>query len=287
MSINFEELSADPLRDPHAFHDFVTERAPAYLHVDEVQELPEWPRVINSLRTRGDMEICVTGSNASLFAARDATYLAGRYVTMEVLLLPLAEYRTFHPESRGARADEVYQSMLATGTLPATAMAATTISADDLNSALFDSVFTRDIVMAGSIRETGVFLRVARVVFDNAGSVLGPSKISRTLTSEGVKVSYTTVDKYLGLLVNAHLIYACQPFDVRGRALLTTGMKYYWSDPGLRRALLGTAHGNVVHDLENMVYLEPLRRGYDVTTGLNGSREIDFRVTRNEKQAFI
>lgn len=282
LSINFEDFANDHLRDPQKFHSFVEERNPEFLHVDEVQELEDWARVINSLRSRGTMQICVTGSNSSLFAGQGLTYLSGRYVELQVFPLSLREFREFR--SDGGPPEASYGELMRIGSFPAVA---TSGMAADINKALFDSIFSRDIIMTGEVRDPAVFLRVARFVYDNAGNPLSANKIAATLSSEGAKVSQPTVEKYLRLMTAAHLVYECQPFDVRGRDILRGRSKYYWVDPGLRTSLLGSRTGNVGHDLENMVFLELKRRSYDVTTGVTSRAEIDFQVVRGEERVFV
>ncbi|PFG27295.1 ATP-binding protein [Corynebacterium renale] len=289
VSINFEDFANDTLRDPHTFHDYVKQRVAegaTYLHVDEVQELSEWPRVINSLRTTTDLEIIVTGSNASIFASKDATYMAGRYLQLDMFPLSLAEFRDF-TGTAGSLA-ESYVELLKNGSLPGVV----TLSDDRLtrqfNSAVFDSIFTRDITIAGDVRDTEIFLRIARYIFDNAGSPVAVSKIAGTLTSSGHKVNHGTVDRYLSLMRNAHLIYPCYRYDIRGREWLRTNPKFYWVDPGLRNALLGSSFtSNRGHDLENMVYLELLRRGWEVSTGKTATGEIDFVAQQGEDTRYI
>lgn len=156
-----------------------------------------------------------------------------------------------------------------------------------LNRDLFDSIFTRDIALRGEIRDTAVFLRVAAFVLDNAGSPLSANKIANTLKSSGISVSTDTVDRYLHLLIDAHLIYPCHRFDTRGRGWLKTTPKYYWVDAGLRDALTGRRGSNTGHDLENQVYLELLRRRFEVFTGIGAGGEIDFLARKGDTSIYI
>lgn len=289
LTINFEDAANDALRSPDAFLVHVLKQVEVnsvrYLHVDEVQELGDWSRVINSLRVNPGLEICVTGSNATMFSGESLTYLAGRYIELHMLPLSLAEFRRFRKDS-GSSA-EAYRTWMEVGGFPAAVLAGDPDITDQINSSLFDSIFTRDIATRGQIRDTEVFLRVARFVFDNAGSPLSTNKISNHLKSQGYSSSPESVDRYLGLMEDAHLIYRCSRYDTQGKQWLKTNGKFYFVDPGLRTALLGSRDVNRGHDLENMVYLELRRRRYRVSTGHSKNAEIDFVATRGMETAFI
>lgn len=293
LTINFEDLAYDPLRDAAAFHAHVrdaVERGVTHLHVDEVQELDQWARVINSLRASGDLEICVTGSNASMFAGEGLTYLAGRYVTVEVFPLSLAEFRLFTSAEDGESAEPVeesYQKWMTVGGFARSVLAESPDMTRQLNRDLFDSIFTRDIAIRGGVRDTSVFLKVAAFVMDNAGSPLSANKVANTLTSQGHKVSTDTVDRYLALMVDAHLVYPCHRYDTRGRGWLKSTPKYYWVDAGLRDALTGRRGSNTGHDLENQVYLELLRQRFELFTGVGPGGEIDFLARKGDETRFI
>lgn len=294
LVINFEDFANDSLRNPQAFHEFVLEHKAQgvhYLHVDEVQELPDWARVINSLRLPEDLEICVTGSNASMFAGESATYLAGRYIEVRVLPLSLREYVEF---THGADTEPSYadfEEWMRVGGFPATAITYAQAQDEHLafeyNRALFDSIFTRDIALRGQIRDTATFLRVAQFIFDSSGSPVTTHRIVGQLKAEGYSASSETVDRYLQLMEDAHLLYRCRRLDTQGKQWLRGNGKFYFVDPGLRNALLGSRDINQGHDLENMVFLELLRRGYQVATGVAGNSEIDFVATRGEETTYI
>lgn len=287
LAVNFEDFANNPLRDAETFHSYVLEKNPRYLHVDEVQVLDQWARVINSLRLRDGLKICVTGSNSSLFSDQSATYLSGHYVQYHVYPLSLPEYREFASIPDSTSSEAAYQEIMSQGAFPRAAFTHDYETSLKINNDLFDSIFTRDIVMTGQVRNPESFMRVARYLFSNAGSPLSASKIANSLTSAGMKISHPTVDKYITLLCNAHLIYPCYPFDLRGKQILRSSPKYYWIDPGLRRSLLGKTSGNVGHDLENMVFLELKRRGYKVTTGVSEGKEIDFRAVHGDDEVYV
>ncbi|AQQ14282.1 hypothetical protein CGLAU_01455 [Corynebacterium glaucum] len=290
LVVNFEDMANDALRDANAFHEFAVEaiaNGVTHLHVDEVQELDQWARVINSLRSTEQVEICVTGSNASMFVGEGLTYLAGRYITIEIFPLSLEEFRIFTQTPELEPTDVSYQRWMDTGGFARSVLATTPDLTRQMNRDLFDSIFTRDIALRGEVRDTAVFLRVAAFVLDNAGSPLSANKISNTLKSSGVKVSTDTVDRYLKLMTDAHLIYPCHRFDTRGRGWLKSTPKYYWVDAGLRDALTGRRGSNSGHDLENQVFLELQRQRYEVFTGISRGGEIDFLARRDDVTLYI
>lgn len=293
LVINFEDAANDYLRDPQVFHKYVREQQAAtgirYLHVDEVQELGEWSRIINSLRLPENLEICVTGSNASMFSGELVTYLAGRYIELPMLPLSLGEFQRFRAAAGvpNLGVNREYQDLMRIGGFPASALVKNLEVVRQLNSALFDSIFTRDISLRGQIRDTETFLRVARFVFDNVGKPLSTHSIVKNLKANGTNVSAEMVERYLGLMEDAHLFYRCRRYDTQGKQWLRTNGKFYYVDPGLRNALLGQRDFNHGRDLENMVYLELRRRGCQVMTGAVPQGEIDFIVTRGQQQIFI
>ena len=289
ITVNFEDASCDHLRKAEAFLSFVSaqvkQTGAQYLHVDEVQELEGWARVINSLRVNPGLEICVTGSNATMFSGEAITYLAGRYIEIHMLPLSLSEFRDFR-EATG-RGSATYREWMATGGFPAAALSHDADIVEQINATLFDSIFTRDIALRGQVRDTEVFLRVARYVYDNAGSPLSTNRISNHLKNQGYSSTPELVDRYLTLMLDAHLLYRCPRYDTQGKQWLKTNGKFYFVDPGLRNALIGPRDFNRGHDLENMVFLELIRRRYRVATGYQRGGEIDFVATRGSTNLFI
>ncbi|WP_297723312.1 ATP-binding protein [uncultured Mobiluncus sp.] len=290
MSVNFEDLSQDRLRDARTFHSSVQraieEQGIRFLHIDEAQELDDWARVLNSLREKYNLRITVTGSNASLFAGEGLTYLAGRYIAVDVLPLSLGEYRNFAQIPDSTPPEQAYARWMR-ATLPAPALMTNSKVRNQAMNSVFDSIFARDIVTRGQLRDTDTFMKVARFVFDNAGSPISPGRIATRLESQGIKVSPQSVDRFLGLMVDAHMFYPCRRYQTRGGQWLRTGGKYYFIDPGLRDVLLGHKQSNTGHDLENMVFLELLRRGYQVSSADTPKGEIDFFATHEGENRYI
>lgn len=218
-----------------------------------------------------------------MFAGEESTYLAGRYVSVPVFPLSLAEFCQFTSvEASDPRAVEgAYQLWLREGSFPAVALAPNEALKQALLDGIYESVFTRDIILRGRIRNEAAFVRVASFVLENIGNLTSASAIERALKSGGHRVGAETVDSYLRLMQSAHLLYRCDRFDIRGKERLRTNGKYYVVDPGLRNRVIGFRQSNHGHVTENMVYLELVRRGYEVSVGTLPGCEIDF-VARRE-----
>ncbi|MEC4294455.1 ATP-binding protein [Adlercreutzia shanghongiae] len=304
ISINFESMMFDEMRDPVCLHRYIEERIDRqafdqfYLLVDEAQEIEEWARAINSLRTSFPLKICVTGSNSRLFAGEGATYLSGRYVELKMYPLSLCEFERFravHPssdlfpgETLYLESDEsIFNAFMTDGSFPAVALAKSPEVVDALLSGIVDSVVTRDVMQRGGIENSSMFRRVAQFLFDNIGSEVSAHKVSSTLKSSGYSITANTVDRYINLMCDAFVLYRCSRYDIRGRERLRTNPKYYVVDPGLRNAFLGTRPRDYGHVLENLVFIELLRRGYEVTVGRIDGKEIDFIAVNHKGKVYV
>jgi uncharacterized protein len=290
ITVNFEKFEFDSLRRAEALHHYVSEKirdnAPHYLFIDEVQELECWPRIVNSLRVTFPLDIYITGSNSRVFSGEYLTYITGRYAEIKVYPLSFKEFMTF----RGAditQKEAAFNDYLHLGSFPAIALATNPSLRDAIMTGLFDSIFSRDILLRGNIRNEGAFFKVAKFVFDNIGNTLSASAIANTLKSQGHKISVDTVDNYLSLMSNAFVIYPCERYDIRGKERLRTNGKYYLSDLGLRNQLLGYKTGDLGHAVENIVFLEYKRRGYTVYVGKYDDLEIDFIAAKGNEKLYV
>jgi predicted AAA+ superfamily ATPase len=291
LEINFERFEDAPFRDAKVLHEFVGRRASAgeglFLLIDEVQEVPEWAKVVNSLRVSFKVDIYLTGSNASLFSGDSLTYLAGRYLEIRVFPLSFAEFLAFRGAPEDIQPSRLFETYLRDGSFPAVALTEEPSLIRTINQGLFDSIFARDILMRGQIRDPGSFLKVAKFVFENVGSSVSANNIANVMKSEGSSLKADTVDNYLKLMCDAFILYQCDRFDIRGKGRLRTNGKYYAVDTGIRNQMLGVDASNRGHLLENVVYFELLRRGYQVQTGKNGGLEIDFMVEKDRQRAYV
>lgn len=291
IDISFEKFEFDYLRSASALHSYVANKITDkqkiyYLLIDEVQELECWPRIINSLRTSFNIDIYITGSNSRVFSGEYLTYITGRYIEISVYPLSFKEFMQFRSYTN-KQISLAFNEYLRLGSFPAVALTKDKLLANTIISGLFDSIFSRDILLRGKIRNEGVFYKVAKFIFDNIGNNISANVIANTLKSQGHKISSDTVDNYLTLMCNAFVIYQCERYDIRGKERLRTNGKYYVADLSLRNKLLGYKQGDLGHIIENLVYLEYKRRGYEVYIGKYDSLEIDFIATKNEEKIYV
>lgn len=281
VTVDLELASNFALADPVEFVQHVISLLPkdesSFLFVDEVQELGPWARVINGLRAEYPLlDIYVTGSSSRMLAGEDASYLSGRYIEIKAYPLSFKEFFDFGGGSQVSTLEGALTEYERYGSFPAVVLAKEPAIKEAILAGLFDSVFTRDVVLRGRIRNQAAFARVSSFVLDNVGSETSAHSIANVLKSSGHGVGSDTVDAYLNLMCMAYLTYRCERYDIRGKERLRTNGKYYVVDTGLRNQMLGADRGNRGHVTENLVFLELLRRGYEVSVGVLPQAEIDF-----------
>jgi predicted AAA+ superfamily ATPase len=290
LEINYEKYQYDELKTGKALHNYIEAKIISkdrmYFLIDEVQEIDEWAKVINSLRVSYNADIYVTGSNSRVFSGEHLTYLSGRYVEIKVLPLSFKEFLIFR-----AYNDDHYEGYfneyLRVGSFPAVSLTDQQELVEAILSGLFDSIFTRDIILRGGIRDEGAFYKVAKFIFENIGNTTSANAIKNTLVSNGHKITSDTVDNYLQLMCDAHMLYQCERYDIRGKERLKTNGKYYVVDTGLRNKLIGYRQGNFGHIIENIVYLQLLRMDFEVSVGKNMAYEVDFIAIKGTKRLYF
>lgn len=255
-----------------------------YLFLDEIQEIDNWERSVNSLLENTDSDIYVTGSNSRLMSSEISTYLTGRYVTIPVYTLSFKEYLDFKGIP-GGDTRRSFDEYLMYGGFPLIGISSfDTKSAYQVVEGIYASVITRDISTRHSIRNTELFDRVVKYIIENVGKTFSANNISKFIKSENRSVSVEAVYNYLKWLSEAFIIYPCSRYDLQGKAVLKTQEKYYLSDISIKYCKMGFDPKMIPAMLENIVYLEMRRRGYDVFIGKNKAKEIDFvGIMRGEK----
>lgn len=325
LSLNFESMQFSDM-DSRALYEYVLKRAQQgkrlYLFLDEVQKVKNWQNAVNSFRVDFDCDIYVTGSNAFLLSSELSTYLSGRYVEIKVLPLSFREFLDFHgyrveayTAPGGAAKNrvknlagehfetrELFEAYARFGGMPP--LVETGLDQEKANMLLdgiYSTVVVRDILERGRRKEqraiTDALLLRKIILFlaDNIGNNTSATSIGRTLVSEGLleeggrktKPAVETISAYIAALLEAYVFYEVKRFDIKGRDYLRTLGKYYIVDTGLRSFLLGNRGGDTGHILENIVYFELLRRGYDVAIGKIGEKEIDFIATKTDEKKYI
>ncbi|MBQ4479576.1 MAG: ATP-binding protein [Victivallales bacterium] len=278
VSVNLEDRDNKPLRNPDALHSYIKDRLKpgemTYVFVDEVQLCEDFPEVIDSIYIRPDVDIYITGSNANLLSHEIATLLSGRYV--EIKMLPLS-FREFVEMRGDGERSRLYAEYVGKSSFPyAGELLDTPRELEDYLEGLYNTILLKDIAQRRKIPDPLMLDSVTKFVFDSIGSELSTRKIAGALTSDGRKSDSRTIERYLDALLECFLIYKAERYDVKGKQLLKTLEKYYVVDVGLRRHLLSGRSQDVGHILENVVFLELLRRGYKVHIGKVGSLEVDF-----------
>jgi len=266
---------------------FAKQTDPCCLVVDEIQEIEEWERAISSLSSRGDIDVLISGSNAHLLSSELATLISGRYIEFPVYSLGFSEHLTFRDSETEDRQGS-FEHFVRFGGMPATHHFA---QDEELIyqyiSSVYHTILLKDIVKRHSIRNVALLENIARYLCDNIGNVMSAKAISDYLKAQRLRVGVDTVQNYLRYFTEALLAHKVQRYDIKGKRLLEIHEKYYLNDIGIRHALLGYREADIGGILENIVFLELRRRGYEVSIGKLGDREIDFIATRKREKIYV
>ncbi len=284
VSINFEDFDSQELTDPKALHDYLKSKLlpgkKVYFFLDEIQQVKDFPQVLDSLYIRKGVDLYVTGSNANLLSSEIATLISGRYIEIKMLPLSFSEFVGAQKKERSLA--ENYRVYLEKSAFPYALEMDTPSMVRAYLEGIYNTIFVKDVMQRKAIADPGLLESVARFLFDNIGSLVSTKKIADTLTSLGRKVDVKTVEKYVVALTESFILYEARRYDIQGKEQLARLEKYYLVDLGLRRVLLGNRAMDIGHVLENVIYLELLRRGFEVYVGKVAGTEVDF-VAKNEK----
>ena len=284
IRVNLEDPDLGEIDDDQKLYQFIksklSEDVMNYIFIDEVQNVPQFQKAINGLFIKKNCDVYITGSNAYLLSGELATLLSGRYVEIKMLPLSYKEYVSAFPD----RMDLMirYRDYIQNGSFPYILNLRRRQDIRTYLEGIYTTVVLKDIVARKGISDVEILENVISYMFDNIGNLCSANKIANTLTSSGRKISLRTVESYLTALTDSYVLYRAKRYDIKGKQLLTTGSKYYLSDIGLRYYLLGTKNADQGRILENVVYLELLRRGYEVYVGKVDRTEIDFIAINEE-----
>jgi predicted AAA+ superfamily ATPase len=246
-----------------------------YLFLDEIQLVKDFPLVVDSLYIRKNIDIYITGSNAYMMSSDIATMLSGRYVTIEMLPLSFKEYISATESSKSLASR--YADYIEFGSFPYILdLKGNDKAISDYLNGIYNTVLMKDIAWRYKINDLMTLESVTKFLFDNIGNQLSTKKIADTMTSFGRKIDVRTVEKFIKALVDSFIVYQAKRYNVKGKQYLKTLEKYYVVDIGMRYMLLGKSGFDVGHILENIIYLELIRRGYDVYIGKVDNLEVDF-----------
>ena len=288
--INFESMQFDDIKDYKLLYEYIKEHivedSRTYLLLDEVQEVVHWEKAVNSFLVDFNVDIYLTGSNAWLLSSELSTLLSGRYVEIKMLPLSFKEYMDFIEEPSNDK-ERNFQSYLRYGGLPPIIELNNNFNMiQPFLSGIYNTVLMKDIVQRNTVRDPALLDNLVRFLADNVGNSISTKKISDYLTSAGRKTTSATIDNYLQMLEKAFIFYRANRYDIKGKLYLKTQEKYYIVDTGIRNNLLGLRNMDYGHILENVVYLELLRRGFDVYIGKIGSMEVDFIAVKANKKIY-
>ncbi|MCM1308822.1 MAG: ATP-binding protein [Butyrivibrio sp.] len=257
-----------------------------YILLDEVQEIDGWEKVVNSLLENANTDIYVTGSNSKLMSSEISTYLSGRYISIPVFTLSFAEYLDFKKSSGSAK--ELLNEYIRTGGFPIVALGNfEDSSAYQIVEGIYTSVITNDITRRHNITNFDLFNRAVKYVVENVGKPFSANAIVKFLKSEGRSLSVEAIYNYLEWLEKAFVIYRCRRYDLQGKSVLKTQEKFYLADASLKYCIMGFNPKSISSMLENIVYFELLRRGYEVYIGKFETREIDFVAVRRDERIYV
>lgn len=293
ISLNFEDMAYEDLLDYKALYKYVTDRLhktkTTYVFLDEIQMVPDFQKAVDSLYIKKNVDLYITGSNAYLLSGELATFLSGRYVEINMLPLSFSEYS----EIKGKGGDEAFAEYMRWGGLPYIALLDNAAEqADTYLEGIYNTIVVKDIEIRQNRRESDpnkrkvtditLLKNIARFLASSVGSPISIKKIADYITSSGRKVSQSTVSDYTEALVEPYIFYPAERFDVIGKQLLKQNQKMYIVDLGLRRHMLSRKEYDLGYSLENVVFLELIRRGYTVSVGKVGSAEVDFVARKSE-----
>ena len=280
ISINFEDYDYIDLLEPRNFYAYVKERIlfdgrMTYFFFDEIQNVKDFERVVDSLYIKPNVDIYITGSNAYMLSSELATLLSGRYIEIKMLPLSFKEY----VEASGDEHElpRKYRNYIETSSFPYVLdMKQDARVIREYLNGIYNTIVVKDITQRNKFPDTMMLESVLRFAYDNIGNILSTKKIADTMTSDGRKIDTKTVEKYLNALMESYMLYQCKRYNIKGKQYLKTLDKYYAVDMGMRKVLLGSKAMDAGHILENVVYLELLRKGYDVYIGKVDDLEVDF-----------
>ncbi|MDR1649767.1 MAG: ATP-binding protein [Synergistaceae bacterium] len=300
LEINFESMRYRDILHYLSLYDYVKAKMPelgkTYLFFDEIQMVRDWQRAIDSFCVDFDVDIYVTGSNAYFLSSEFATLLSGRCVEIRMLPLSFHEFLDFYAFGPSIGLEEKFQTYLKFGGMPAIhEIGFNEPRVNDMLEGVYSTVILKDVMERNKLTDQTLLRKIVTFLADNLGNVTSPNSISKVLANEGragvreqrKAPASRTVDNYIEMLQNAFIFYGASRYDIKGKQLLKTLNKYYIVDIGIRNMLLGYRNMDRGHILENVVYLELLRRGYRVFIGKAGEKEIDFVAERPSDRKYI
>ena len=287
--INFEDYENKSLRNPESLYNYIKQRLTSkmnYIFLDEIQRVEDFPEVVDSLYIKDNVDLYLTGSNSSLLSSEIATLISGRYV--EIKMLPFSFKEFVKATNQTENLSSAYRQYIETSSFPyVLELLQTPQEITAYLEGIYNTILVKDIIDRKKIADSNVLKSVTQFLFDNIGSELSSKKIADTLTSNGRKSDSKTIEKYVTSLEESFIVYRANRYNIKGKEYLKSLEKYYVADIGLRNFMLGKKSMDVGHILENVIYLELIRRGYSVYIGKVNDMEIDFVAQNQHGNTYI
>lgn len=284
ISVNLEDGDYRHIRTSEKLYNYINDKLikdqKNYVFIDEVQRVNNFQEAVDWLYVKKNVDLYITGSNAYLLSGELATLLSGRYIEIKMLPFSFKEYVSAFEDNHNL--GQLYMKYLTCSSFPGTLELTRKQDIRAYLEGIYHTILLKDIVTRKRISDPSMLESVVEFMFDNIGNLCSSTKISNAMTSAGRKISVPTVESYLSALTDSYILYKAERYDIKGKEYLSTGYKYYIADIGLRYYLLGSKHTDMGHILENVVYLELLRRGYEVYIGKIGNSEVDFVAIADE-----
>lgn len=287
ISVNLEDLKYNFIQNYMDLYNYINNKllnnSKNYVFIDEIQIIPEFQKVADSLYLNKNVDLYITGSNANLLSSELSTLLTGRYIEIKMLPLSFKEYKD---AKETENLEQVYQQYISLGSFPYTIQ----LDEDEISKylgSLYNDVIIKDVMIRKGISDEAMLKSVAMFALDNIGNLVSTNNIANTMTNDGRAINVRTVEKYLEGFIESFFLYKATRYDIKGKQYLKTGEKYYISDLGLRYFMLGRKLGDRGHILENIVYLELLRRGYEVYIGKVDQYEVDFVALNSKGRMYV
>lgn len=289
ITINFEDMANEPLRDPYALYKYLTNRLDdgkmTYIFLDEIQHVTDFEKVVDSLFIKDNVDLYITGSNAYFLSGEIATLLTGRYVQINMLPLSFKEFVEWHKQNDLFTNDTDMFNEYLKSSFPYTLFVQDEQERMEYLQGIYSTIVLTDIVTRLKVRDVPVLERVIRTLFSDIGSAISISNIANTLKSAKLPADNKTIDRYVEGILNSLLMYKAKPYDIHGRSILRANSKYYAVDLGLRRLLLPDHQQDYGHIIENIVFLELKRRYPHVYVGRSNDLEVDFVALNIKNEA--
>ena len=289
--MNFESFEYDDIVNYKDMYNKISKQISKtrknYILLDEVQRVEEWEKAVNAMTVDFKSDIYITGSNAYLLSSELSTYLSGRYIEIKVLPLSFKEYLDFTVLEDKKTLEDKFVEYIKFGGMPGIISIKNEENLyESVIKGIYNTVFMKDVVERNKLIDATLLEKILKFLMSNIGSFISSKKIADFLTSQGTKITHNTVLNYLQMLKNAYIIYKVPRYDIKGKEILKTLEKYYIVDTGIRNVILGFRDSDFGHIIENIVYFELIRRGYDVTIGKNDSLEVDFIATNSNDKKY-